>query len=281
MMTHDEKRRDPRYELRKNAALAVTVRYEEDGLALVVPGEASDLSLRGAKLKVPRRLQRDQPVEIEIFQRAINVKVATTAKACWVRPHDADNWLVGFAFEVPFTLQDMTQLAKQGLIERRRDQRKSVEIAAFARWELSERCVPVQILDVSPGGFALRVPEPVHQGARILLTVSDDVSAEKPVMARTLWATEQDGEHLAGCGFVSKAGYPDLRQKIHSLHGRTDDALTGRRHSNRYVLALFGGVLASYAWLFYQLWRRQSPSGSTDSSSPFDACPQTLPGSRR
>ena len=158
------------------------------------------------------------------------------ARVCWARPIGENRWWLGCSFDNPIELDSLTELAADGYIDRRRDQRVPINKPAQVRWELSSDCIDARMLDLSSGGFSLHVPERPRAGDRLLLSFPRDGDDAIPVVARVHWQREaQGGEgYVVGCGFVDKHSFRRVRRRLgirsskfggYELHARSKDYL--------------------------------------------------------
>jgi hypothetical protein len=102
-------------------------------------------------------------------------------------------------------LQD---LAREGIVNRRRDPRVDWNQPAKLSWELHQGEIDVEINDCAPGGLKISSDQEFPSDVRVRISI--DLEGEQPVLidARTVWQAQQQNLYVAGVAFTDK-GTPD------------------------------------------------------------------------
>jgi hypothetical protein len=207
-------RRDERYAVKGQVPISVTVQFDDNGETKSIDATAVDLSLRGTKLELPCSVPASGEVLLTIRPADLDIEITTTAKVCWARPIGDRSWWVGCAIDQALPASSLTTLAKHGYIDRRQDERRTINSPAVARWELGGEGQDIRLLDVSQGGLAILSSQEARPGDRLLLTIDPDNLREQPIIVRVQWQRPGGDAWVIGCSFSSKEGYPELRRRL-------------------------------------------------------------------
>ena len=240
-------RLDPRFSLSKTIPAAVTI--VDGGEERVAHGQALEISLRGAKLKLEEPLSEHRSIQIELRPNDIDTTISATGCTCWARPTDDDAWWLGVSFEKAIDEATIGKLARYGYVDRRKDRRETIDFGLLARCELSDEPITIKLRDLSVGGLGLWSPRELKPESRLLVGLGERNLDGRPIVARVKWVRKSDAGFLVGCSFVAKEGYPELRRQIaHQL----DCKWRPRRETVRYMLGLLAGVATlflGFNWL--------------------------------
>jgi len=201
-----------RCELASRDPLRVDVRIDEQLEPL--SGQVIDLSRGGAKIMLPTTVAINSEASIEI--KTGSGTITSKVKVCWSRPSE-NAWCIGVAFKDEFPASELSILATNGYIERRRDKRVAHRAGMTARWELGADPICVNLVDVSAGGLRITSSEAGEVGHRVLIETDDNPGLPIVVKIQWLRATEQGFD--IGCAFVNKNCYRTLRQQL-GIHRR-------------------------------------------------------------
>ena len=196
--TNVERRRQPRYAIATGTPDGVTIHCEVDANGEVLTGQLLDLSLSGAKIKLPCCLQFSQAVQLRIACTKLGISIDVASQVCFVRPDD-DEWQAGCSFATEISQDVIDALARASVIQRRRSPRHTTSIHGIARWELDSESFPVRIRDFSTGGFCLVAQCPGTVGAAVNVNVKTPDGEACFVSGKLSWIVERDGEFLLGC----------------------------------------------------------------------------------
>jgi hypothetical protein len=146
---------------------------------------------------------------------------------------------LGCALNPKLPDQVLTDLATNGFLQRRRHQRRPIDVAARMRCEGILNTADVQIVDVSAGGFRVRSTQEAGVGRRILLQLDSGPDQTDLLVAQAAWQMRQEDEYEVGCAFVNKQG-PQLLHDVLQRQGNPDgdEAPAPRKRSSARLLTL-------------------------------------------
>ena len=205
--TSNDLRNEPRFEPKRRQDLRVQIRRADQDDA--ISGEIVDLSPGGAKIAIPVGLDVD--AETVITLQAGSQCIERRAMVRWCRPA-RDGWWAGLSFSEDLSRQHFNALAAVGLIDRRRDTRISHSATMTARWELGSKPIPVELMDLSSGGFKMYSPESGEVGKRVLIATENHSGS--PILAKVQWQHGRDDGFEIGCAFVDMHGCGTLMQQL-------------------------------------------------------------------
>lgn len=242
-------RRDTRYAVSSGKVLAAKLQVGDEDGTRQASAKALDLSRHGAKLEIDESIAERQHIEIELTPNGWDTSISTSGQTRWIRPIRENVWWMGISFDEPIDAERMDRMACQGFLDRRQDQREPVDQEIVARCELSEGPVSMTLRDFSVGGIGIWSPREINPQSRLLVAVGEKNLDGHPVVARVQWVcrNEQGDGYFAGCTFVAKEGYPELRRQL-ALSVEPRQHGTGNR-SYRYMLGLVAGIAAILAML--------------------------------
>jgi hypothetical protein len=178
----------------------------------------------------------------------LSLYLCLTARVCWIRA-SGEQWQLGCSFDPPLPEEDLQRLLSEGVLDRRRSDRKRVEHRASATWELNSTPTDVAIVDLSQGGFCLRSPLPAEPASRLKLQVSSPSSLPIEAAATVQWRMQTRDGHLLGC-HVSHAG---TAQRLYDALAEESIVAAKPRRSRLAWYALFAalgaGLISLLPWL--------------------------------
>jgi hypothetical protein len=193
--------REVRYRVTDDFSLPATVHRTGKSGDETIQADLLDMSRCGLKISVSTELAFQELVQVHVESDELGLNLTESARVRWIREEPATNsWTIGCDTEGEIHEDVLEDLVERGLLDRRDSSRRRVTGEALAQWELSENRVPVQLLNLSPGGFCLASDQPTKVGARLKLTLADD-DGQSPyeILARAKWQHEFENGYLIGC----------------------------------------------------------------------------------
>ena len=240
-------RRDNRYAMAPDKVLPAKIQFDNEDCS--TEATALDISSRGAKLEVNQPVSEHGPVQIEITNGSDST-ITAAGSTCWARPVTENAWWLGVAFDQPINDDEMNQLAEDGYIDRRQDRRDAMDQGMLARCELSDKPVDIELRDLSMGGIGLWSTRKLEEDSRLIVATNERDLDARPVICRVKWVRSEGDGWTAGCSFLAKEGYPEIRRQ---LANQMDlQRLAGRRrYSVRYMVGLLAGVAMLALWTIF------------------------------
>ena len=235
-------RRDTRYAVSSGKVLPAKFQLVDDEASQQTSARTLDLSSHGAKLEVTEAVAEQKPIEIELTPNGWDTTISTSGRTCWIRPVRENVWWMGVSFDNPIDNECMELMAREGFLDRRQDQREPVNREIVARCELAEDPVTLTLRNFSVGGIGVWSPREIRPQSRLLIAVGEKNLDGHPVVARVQWVcNDKEGVgFLAGCSFIAKEGYPEMRRQL-AMRSANRDA--GKRHKSfRYMVGLVAGI---------------------------------------
>ncbi len=209
-------RRDPRYKIKEDAELTVSIE-RRDGSSCLVHADLLDLSVRGAKFKSKESIAVEDVVCVKIEINRPKRIIAVSGRIRWVTPIAGDDWWLGCAFDVPIEYSILHELAVSGILERRRYRRERISVRTTAKWELNSTRTEVCILNYSPGGgFCMLSQTEGKPGDRVLLRFELQDGREVLVCGTARWQIESEDGYVIGCEFLHTRNSTMLSELIES-----------------------------------------------------------------
>ena len=162
-----------------------------------------DISRGGVKLSTDDCLVIGEDVSLTLEVSDLNLGSSFPANVRWLQPVDDTTWRVGCAFNPPLPEGTLASLASNGHVQRRQYPRDPLSTEAKVRWEGTSHGIPVQMVDVSAGGFCFRSGQDHQDVGRLALQLNSDSDSPALVRARVLWKLDTDDGCLFGCEFAS------------------------------------------------------------------------------
>lgn len=209
-------REDYRFKASCLNLVTVTVSRKTDTDGAELPGVLMDLSRGGLRLKVDECLLQGTEIQLALSAPKAGVEIHSAAKVRWVEPNFRAGWIVGCSLDDPIEEDLVSDLANCGALERRTDSRRPISFMAEAKTELERDYNPVQILNLSAGGFcATGEGISVKLDDRLLLRISDaNHTAAKLVKSRIAWVNDSDEGQTFGCAFLTKCGRSQMQAMV-------------------------------------------------------------------
>ena len=110
-------------------------------------------------------------------------------------------------------------------------QRFPVSLATTASWELAERSIPVQLRNISAGGFCMQCPEIRDPGHRLLLHIGQPDGSSASIPAQVKWGASIEQDFLVGCTLLNSDDFHCLRGAIFVAEARGSEAETYRQRT--------------------------------------------------
>jgi c-di-GMP-binding flagellar brake protein YcgR len=241
-------RREPRYQVTRARAVRVIIERASGITQETLEAELSDLSPSGAKLRVesPTKVQFQEAILLRLESPDIGLNLTIHAKVCWIRGSAGDTWTLGCTFSPSLPEHCIQELFNRGLLERRRNNRRSVRGQAVARWELDAAATNVGLLDISSGGFSVLAPKPAKPGSRMSLRPEKWRGNDAEVTARVQWLLRVDGGFVIGCEFCDSRDFVRLRDTV--CGGLETELDTVEREPRISMIALLG-IVAIVGWM--------------------------------
>ena len=209
-------RRDPRYKIKDDAELTVSIE-RRDGSSCMVHADLLDLSVRGAKFKAKESIAVEDVVCVKMEVNRPKRIIAVSGRIRWVTPISGDDWWLGCAFDVPIEYSILHELAVSGILERRRYRRERISVRTTAKWELNSTRTEVCILNYSPGGgFCMLSQSEGRPGDRVLLRFELQDGREVLVCGTARWQVESEDGYVIGCEFLHTRNSTMLSELIES-----------------------------------------------------------------
>lgn len=239
-------RREPRYQVTRARAVRVVIERAAGITQETLEAELSDLSPSGAKLRLesPAKVQFQEAILLRLESQEIGLNLTIHAKVCWIRGSAADCWTLGCTFSPSLPEHCIQELFNKGLLERRRNTRRSVRGQAVARWELDAAATNVGLLDISTGGFSVLSAKPAKPGSRMSLRPEKWRASEPEVTERVQWLLRVEGGFVIGCEFCDSRDFTRLRETV---CGAKDMQEATEREPRISLIAMLG-IVAIIAW---------------------------------
>lgn len=207
------KQREPRFEL--HVETKVTIQRRFDRQPRETTGKLLDLAASGAKFSSDIALAIEENVTLffRFGEQGLNFMV--DAQVRWSRPAPESQWWMGCSFTPGLPDEYLESLAGKGLLDRRREVRRVVSLAAAARWELgSSQTLPISIVDISSGGVRMTAPRGAELGQRVLIEAVGAGGKTHLVPTRCQWQVESEDHFAIGCNFLDASGFARLSEAI-------------------------------------------------------------------
>ena len=205
--------RETRYVLRGETD--VTVQRRHDRQPRVIQGRLLDLTVSGAKLSIPEPLPVEESLTLLFRFGETGLNFMVEAQVRWSRPGRESLWWLGCSFSPKMDDEYLACLASEGLLDRREEPRRRIQLSAKARWELADsRQYDVRIDDICSGGVRLTAPQGAEPGQRLLLEATGLEGRRLLIPARCQWQIEGDGEFQLGCSFIEATGFARLSEAL-------------------------------------------------------------------
>lgn len=205
--------REPRFEVHHETEVTIGRRYDREPRELT--GVLIDLTALGAKLStsIPLSIEEFITLHFRFGEHGLNFMV--DAQVRWTRPAEESRWWMGCSFTPKLPEEYLVGLARKGLLDRRREERRKVSLAATARWELAEHeRHDVHLEDISSGGVRLSAPRGAEPGQRVLIDTVGAGGKALVIPVRCQWQVENAGRFSLGCSFIDASGFAQLSEAL-------------------------------------------------------------------
>ncbi len=216
---HNLVEREPRYQVNSDE-LGVCVEKTIDGQVQKFKGQLLDLSSSGVRLKLDCAVKVAEVLRLELEADALSGKLTVSGEVCWMTPHARGEFVLGCTFSPNLPDETFDALFADRALDRRCQQRVSVDLQATAKWELERDHVDVSIINFSEDGLCLRSQEKGKPGNRVLVMVEPDgTNTERiSVVCKGQWQVEAGNSYIIGCAFCDMEGYGALKERA-KAHG--------------------------------------------------------------
>lgn len=205
MMDIIQRRRAPRYQIRNDDGLTVTVRKTDDTVEHMEV-QLLDLSVGGARIKADTLFPVKQILAVKIVTESPRLAISITGEVCWVAPAIGDDWSIGCSFKPQIPTDVLHDFAESGVIERREHRRHQTCRQAMAMWELRAETSAVQVIDYSKGGYCLSSLAEPNLGESMLLRL-DSEAGEVTIKGKIKWYVETEAGFVLGCEYADPQDY--------------------------------------------------------------------------
>ncbi len=245
-----EQRRDPRFSMQRNESIDAELLVSNASESRI-PGRVVDISRRGAKFEFDGTLPSDDSALLRLKCEKVNWEVEIPGTIHWKHPNRSDGWWVGCSFQKAVQPVALERLASAGIIDRRSEDRRTINTDVQVKLELREDQQGARLVDISHGGFKLWLPRAVNAGERIVLTCFNDLKTDFKSVGRTCWTKSTGDGFFVGCSFVHRDGYQNLMQAM-GLQTEASSPVLHRPPKLVQTLSLAAGI-AAVAFGIHQL----------------------------
>lgn len=209
--------REKRCQVSSGKTLTVSVRRRSELPSEETSAAIIDISRSGIKLSIDDCLLIGEDLSLTLEVPDSSLAYSFPAKVRWTQPVDDATWRVGCSLDPPLSEETVDSLASRGYLQRRQDQREPVSLDASVRWETTSQSIPVQMLDVSAGGFCFQSDRNGKDSPRLVLQLNSDADAALMVRAKVLWKQDADEGCLYGCEFAATENRAVLDTYLRSM----------------------------------------------------------------
>jgi len=192
----------------------ITVQWNSDGETVSTSGMLQDLSSNGIRLVLQKPIPVRKAIEFRIRAGEMDFDCNVSAEVRWMRARGPDQWLLGCSFTSGFSNSVLDQLAVAGYLNRRKDPRCPISVAALARQELMTETIGVHLADYSRGGCRMFSPVPMSVGERVMVVLAGTSRGTYSLSARALWQLKVENGYFVGCSFLDNTSYGRLAQVV-------------------------------------------------------------------
>lgn len=207
-------RRERRYKTSNEKLLRCETAVEGNEMRL---GHVVDVSSMGIRLLCDGLFQAGQTIHTQLLtDRSHGIYRGTVRR---VEPWVDGQAILGCSLEDTIPESILDELAAEGIVNRRSDDRYTVDRKAAVSWQLNTGEVEVEIKDFSCGGLRVESsrPIPAETALRIRIELSDE---ELLLDGKSVWQRESTDKHTAGISFT----HPDAPARISKLSQQQSDS---------------------------------------------------------
>lgn len=203
------KRKERRYRSSEDNRLRCETALADCGLRR---GTVIDLSNSGLRLLCEGNFEAGQNIFTELTTiRSHGIYRGIIRR---VEPWVDGQSVLGCSLEDKIPDSVLQELAAEGAVNRRSDDRIEVNQPAKLSWPLCGREVDVQLIDFSNGGMKLVSPLPVPDDAKLRFRVQVGDNEELVVQAKLAWLNEFDEGCVVGVAFTERDDPVRLAKKL-------------------------------------------------------------------
>ena len=181
-----------------------------------VPGSVIDISPQGLRLLCSAEFRVGKAFLVELKTDRLHGVFPGVIRR--VTPWVGGESVLGCQLLEPIPDEILQTLAKERVVNRRREDRVQWSKKATLRWELESEVVDAEIIDCSPGGLKIFSTKHIKDNTCVRLTLDTDDKKGVIIDAKTVWNTKSkntdgvDGWFL-GVTFI-RNGVPDAVVKV-------------------------------------------------------------------
>ena len=181
-------------------------------------GSVIDISPSGLRLLTEGKFAVGEEFSVELFTEHSHGTYRGIVRR--VEPWVAGKMVLGCQLTDTIPEEVLQELAKEGVLDRRRETRVRWNQSAKLTWELKQGDLDVQIQDCAVGGLKLISPEPIPEDKQLRIRVAECDEEVMLVDAKTVWQVEDENGCLAGVAFT-KREIPEAIRSILAKNGET------------------------------------------------------------
>src|SRR5262245_38675930 len=186
------------------------------------PARARNVSRGGVCLRLPRSFQLGELLSVTL-PSAANEGTAEVL-ACVVRCDEieGDAWEVGCTFATPLSENDLRRFDAGRTPDAPTEQRqwarfpcKAEAVYQLVRSREPGGMTPASVVNISGGGIALQVSDPLHVGELLSVELRREGTAILTALASVVRATvDRSGERIVGCNFIHELPEAQLERLL-------------------------------------------------------------------
>ncbi len=191
------RRKERRFKTRDPDALRCDTSVNEEDPR---PGTVIDISSRGLRFLCSGQFKVGQSFSTELKTDRSHGTFRGEIRR--VQPWTGGKTVLGCQLIDRIPEEVLQNLAREGVVNRRSDERVEWNQPAKMSWELQQGEINVEIKDCSTGGLKIRSPKPIPDD--LLVRIRVDMGDDDPLVidARPVWQVQQDDHCVAGLAFT-------------------------------------------------------------------------------
>lgn len=187
--------------------IEVRIQRPANPAAAQVRGLAVALSESSADVMLDAELTLGEEVTLVFDNSRLDVQLAAVGSVRRARSTSSGKWAATLDFEHPLSREELESLVPGNRIERRATPRQPIIGQAVVDWGNGGSPVPVQLKDISGGGFCMIAAEPAMVNKRLHLILETAAQTRFVIPARARWQVKSDQGYTIGCEFLYSQGY--------------------------------------------------------------------------
>ena len=234
-------RRERRYTATSEKRLQCETTAEDGGLSL---GHVIDLSATGIRLLCEGQFHVGQKFHTQLHTARPHGIYRGTVRR--VEPWVDGRSVLGCSLRDRIPESVLEELATDGVVNRRSDDRYTLQREAAVSWQLQTRELDVQLMDLSYGGLQIESPAPIPQNARLRVRVELD-DEELVLDGQSVWQQETADRYMTGIAFTDREA-PTIVSRLIQFNKQStnsDSTLTNRPAKLLRGLAVATGAVAA------------------------------------